>query len=256
MSEDQLAGRGWSRRSTELEVHAGSQLRPRRREHGRRPGAGGVRPGASRRASRSTSQGFRLVVEHVVRRRVKRIAVHRQRIEADVGSDEGRPMTWLAIAAGDRAHCLRRDRRRGTHYREPGGADPGRGPAAARGRAVAQRAGADRLLPHRGLGHDVARRPAAGCGGPRSAGRVWRTPPGRGWWRCSRCPWCCSPHTWFPAGLRSRGPRRSRTGSSPSSVPGRGCSASCCLPGPPPGLPISGRSGARVPPSASRTTTS
>ena len=33
-------------------------------------------------------EGFRLVVEHVVRRRVKRIAVHRQRVEASLGSPE------------------------------------------------------------------------------------------------------------------------------------------------------------------------
>ena len=33
-------------------------------------------------------EGFRLVVEHVVRRRVKRVAVHRQRVEASLGSPE------------------------------------------------------------------------------------------------------------------------------------------------------------------------
>ena len=34
-------------------------------------------------------EGFRLVVEHVVRRRVKRIAVHRQRVEATIASEKG-----------------------------------------------------------------------------------------------------------------------------------------------------------------------
>jgi CBS domain containing-hemolysin-like protein len=33
-------------------------------------------------------EGFRLVVEHVVRRRVKRVAVHRQRVAASMGSPE------------------------------------------------------------------------------------------------------------------------------------------------------------------------
>jgi CBS domain containing-hemolysin-like protein len=33
-------------------------------------------------------EGYRLVVENVIRRRVKRIAIHRQRIEASVAPSE------------------------------------------------------------------------------------------------------------------------------------------------------------------------
>ena len=45
-------------------------------------------------------EGYRLVVEHVVRRRVKRIAVHRPPVEAPCAVGAGGSMIWLAVLLG------------------------------------------------------------------------------------------------------------------------------------------------------------
>ena len=55
VAEDQLRVEGGVALS-ELEAIARPQLRPRGREHGRRPGAGRVRPGAARRRDHRSSR--------------------------------------------------------------------------------------------------------------------------------------------------------------------------------------------------------
>ena len=108
------AGRG-RRRAVRAGGRAGPQLRPRGREHGGRAGAGRVRPGAARRARRWISQGYRLVVEQVVRRRVRRVGVYRR-----AGRGAGRRRT----GAGARRD-LAGDRRSGSWSR-PSAPPPGR----------------------------------------------------------------------------------------------------------------------------------
>ena len=67
---------------------------------------------------------------------------------------------------------VRRHGGRGADHGEPCGADPRGEPAAPRRGPVARVALPGRQLPHRGVGHDVARRPDRG----RDAARRWRAP--------------------------------------------------------------------------------
>ena len=86
VAEDQLRVRG-RRRALRAGGRARAQLRPRGREHGRRPGARRVRPGAAT-GEAIDLDGYRLVVEQVIRRRVRRVAVHRPAVEAPLGGAE------------------------------------------------------------------------------------------------------------------------------------------------------------------------
>ena len=127
---------------SELEGTAGAQLRPRGREHGRRSGAGGVRPGAARgRGDRSgglpARGGARGPPPGAAHRRPPPVA---EAAPVTSGERSG-PMIWLVIAVGIAGRRVRRDRRRGTHHREPGRAHARRGPAAAGGLSVASVAG-------------------------------------------------------------------------------------------------------------------
>ena len=119
--------------------------------------------------------GYRLVVEQVVRRRVRRV------VGVPAGGrgsarrrGAGGSMIWLAIAGRSRRRRVRRHRGRRAHHGEPGGADPRREPQAARRGAVARLAFPGGLLSDRGVGHDLAGRAARGSGAsrPRGLGRA------------------------------------------------------------------------------------